>query len=68
MIAKHMNVCTLGTGYRPITLHNVSKIDVLAVDGTKHMLLSTIHALYMCLIERLEEKEKEIETSDMDPM
>ena len=28
---------------------NVKKIDVLADDETKHVLLSIFHALYMCL-------------------
>ena len=52
-------MCALRTGYKTcIIAQTLEKIDILAVDETKHMLLSIFHALYMCLIERLEEKKK----------
>ena len=38
MIVKYMDMCTLITGYRPVTFTDMSKIDILMVDETKHVL------------------------------
>ena len=47
---------------------NVSKIDVLAVDETKQLLLSVFHALYTCLTVRDYTYVKTKTKKKMDPM